>query len=100
MGSAHRAAPLGAHADAATRDDRAMNTIATSARMDEHVLPEGAPRPRTAHALRVPDASVPARPRSSSHRVLPGFGLGLGYTVLYLGLVVLIPLSAAFMKTA
>ena len=31
--------------------------------------------------------------------VLPGFGLALGYTVLYLGLVVLIPLSAAFLKT-
>jgi sulfate transport system permease protein len=33
-------------------------------------------------------------------RVLPGFGLGLGYTLLYLGLIVLIPLSAAFFKTA
>ncbi len=32
--------------------------------------------------------------------VLPGFNLALGYTVLYLGLVVLIPLSAAFLKTA
>ena len=37
-----------------------------------------------------------ARPR----RVLPGFGLALGYTVAYLCLVVLIPLSAAFIKTA
>lgn len=32
--------------------------------------------------------------------VLPGFGLSLGFTLAYLGLVVLIPLSAAFMKTA
>ena len=32
--------------------------------------------------------------------VLPGFNLALGYTVLYLGLIVLIPLSAAFLKTA
>ena len=32
--------------------------------------------------------------------VLPGFGLALGYTLFYLGLVVLIPLSAAFVKTA
>jgi len=32
--------------------------------------------------------------------VLPGFGPSLGYTVLYLSLVVLIPLSALFFKTA
>jgi sulfate transport system permease protein len=32
--------------------------------------------------------------------VLPGFGLSLGFTVAYLGLVVLIPLAAAFLKTA
>jgi len=31
---------------------------------------------------------------------LPGFGLALGFTLLYLSLVVLIPLSAAFLKTA
>jgi sulfate transport system permease protein len=31
--------------------------------------------------------------------VLPGFGLSLGYTVLYLSLVVLIPLAAIFAKT-
>jgi len=34
------------------------------------------------------------------HRVLPGFGLSLGYTMMYLGLVVLIPLSALFFKSA
>jgi sulfate/thiosulfate transport system permease protein len=33
-----------------------------------------------------------------SHRILPGFGLSLGYTVIYLSLVVLIPLSALFLK--
>jgi sulfate transport system permease protein len=32
--------------------------------------------------------------------VLPGFGLSLGFTLTYLGLTVLIPLSAAFIKTA
>ena len=32
--------------------------------------------------------------------VLPGFGLTLGFTLLYLALIVLIPLSAAFLKTA
>ncbi|MFA6312122.1 MAG: sulfate ABC transporter permease subunit CysT [Sterolibacterium sp.] len=34
------------------------------------------------------------------HSVLPGFGLALGYTLFYLGLIVLIPLSATFFKTA
>jgi sulfate transport system permease protein len=34
------------------------------------------------------------------HSVLPGFDLALGLTVLYLSLIVLIPLSAAFIKTA
>jgi sulfate transport system permease protein len=32
--------------------------------------------------------------------VLPGFGLTLGFTLAYLGLIVLVPLSAAFVKTA
>lgn len=32
--------------------------------------------------------------------VLPGFGLTFGYTVIYLTLIVLIPLSALFLKTA
>lgn len=34
------------------------------------------------------------------HSVLPGFGLTLGFTLLYLSLIVLIPLSALFLKTA
>lgn len=33
-------------------------------------------------------------------RVLPGFTLSLGYTLFYLSLIVLIPLSAVFFKTA
>jgi len=40
-----------------------------------------------------------ALPRPS-RRVLPGFGLSLGFTLFYLGLLVLLPLSAAFIKTA
>lgn len=35
---------------------------------------------------------------SSSHRVLPGFGLSLGYTLVYLSLLVLIPLSGLVLK--
>jgi len=34
------------------------------------------------------------------HTVLPGFDLALGFTLLYLSLIVLLPLSAAFLKTA
>ena len=33
-------------------------------------------------------------------RVLPGFGLALGITLSYLALIVLIPLSATFLKAA
>jgi sulfate transport system permease protein len=33
-------------------------------------------------------------------RVLPGFGLSLGFTLTYLSLIVLIPLAAAFIKTS
>jgi sulfate transport system permease protein len=46
-------------------------------------------------ALPVPDAVPAARPFS----VLPGFGLSLGFTLFYLSLIVLIPLSAVFIKT-
>jgi len=34
-----------------------------------------------------------------SHSILPGFGLTMGFTVFYLSLIVLIPLSATFLKT-
>jgi len=34
------------------------------------------------------------------HTVLPGFDLALGFTLLYVSFIVLIPLSAAFLKTA
>lgn len=35
-----------------------------------------------------------------AHRVLPGFGLSLGFTLFYLALIVLIPLSAVFLRAA
>lgn len=38
--------------------------------------------------------------RFKQHSVLPGFGIGLGYTILYLGLVVLLPLSALLIKAS
>ena len=43
-------------------------------------------------------AILPA-PRRRARRVLPGFNLTLGYTLLYLCLIVLIPLSALVFKT-
>jgi sulfate transport system permease protein len=36
---------------------------------------------------------------SSSRSILPGFGLSLGFTLTYLCLIVLVPLSAAFVRT-
>ncbi|WP_072391134.1 sulfate ABC transporter permease subunit CysT [Hyphomicrobium sp. CS1BSMeth3] len=35
-----------------------------------------------------------------TRRVLPGFGLSLGFTLAYLSLIVLVPLAAVFVKTA
>jgi sulfate transport system permease protein len=37
--------------------------------------------------------------QKSSMRVMPGFHLSLGFTLFYLGLIVLIPLAAVFQKT-
>ena len=37
---------------------------------------------------------------SRSNSVLPGFGLSLGYTLVYLSLIVLIPLAAVFVKSS
>jgi sulfate transport system permease protein len=46
----------------------------------------------------LPAAAPPVR-RRGTRRVLPGFKLTLGYTLLYLSLIVLIPLSALVFKT-
>ena len=63
-------------------------------------------------ALAAPPAlPMPARRRSGGagllsrgllrrHSVLPGFDLALGFVVLYVSLLVLVPLAAAFLKTA
>jgi sulfate transport system permease protein len=45
----------------------------------------------------LPGAAVPGR--GGGKKVLPGFDLTLGYTLLYLSLIVLIPLSALVLKT-
>ena len=48
--------------------------------------------------LSSPGTLAPPR-RRATRRVLPGFNITLGYTVLYLSLIVLIPLSALVFKT-
>jgi sulfate transport system permease protein len=53
----------------------------------------------SAMALPAPAALV-RRPATREFRVLPGFGLTIGYTLLYVCLIVLIPLSAAFWRSA
>jgi sulfate transport system permease protein len=53
----------------------------------------------TAASLSTPLPVTPTRARRAGRRVLPGFGLTLGYTLFYLGLIVLIPLSALVFKT-
>ncbi|HEY7928444.1 MAG TPA: sulfate ABC transporter permease subunit CysT [Steroidobacteraceae bacterium] len=53
--------------------------------------PLGRPRPPTRASL--------VRERRG-FRVLPGFGLTLGYTLFYVSLIVLLPLSAAFVRSA
>ena len=48
----------------------------------------------------MPAVSIsPPSVRGAPFRVMPGFGISLGFTVFYLSLIVLIPLSAVFFKT-
>ena len=42
---------------------------------------------------------MPTATKRRPQRVLPGFGLTLGYTLFYLSIIVLIPLSALVFKT-
>ncbi len=44
-------------------------------------------------------ATTPSGGRNVPSRVIPGFNLSLGFTLFYLALIVLIPLSAVFLKT-
>jgi sulfate/thiosulfate transport system permease protein len=62
-------------------------------------LPHGGPaRPQPASAMTTLTATLPrGRTRASA---LPGFGLTMGYTLLYLSVIVLIPLAGVFFRTA
>lgn len=52
------------------------------------------------HSAVIPSPGLSPGPASSrTHRVLPGFHLSLGYTLLYLSLIVLLPLAALACKT-
>jgi sulfate transport system permease protein len=51
-------------------------------------------------AMPLPGNAADAKPpKRAPRRVLPGFGLTLGYTMVYLSLLVLIPLSAVFIRS-
>jgi sulfate transport system permease protein len=52
-----------------------------------------------APSLALPTPPPNLRP-SKRTRVLPGFGLTLGFALLYLSLIILLPLAATFVKTA
>jgi len=47
-----------------------------------------------------PPHATPRRRSRRAFRVLPGFGLTMGCTLLYVSLIVLLPLSAAFLRSA
>jgi len=47
----------------------------------------------------LPTLNIAPRARGAPFRVMPGFTLSLGFTLFYLALIVLIPLSAVFLKT-
>lgn len=53
----------------------------------------------TTATLTTPLPAAAAVPKRAQRRVLPGFNITLGYTLLYLSLIVLIPLSALVFKT-
>ena len=54
--------------------------------------------PSSPHPVTPPGGGVPASGRR--RRVMPGFGLSLGYTVAWLSLIVLIPLAGVFIHSA
>lgn len=50
-------------------------------------------------SLALPGNAAATKPKRPG-RVIPGFGISLGFTLFYLALIVLIPLSAVFLKTS
>ncbi|MDF2997751.1 MAG: cysT [Xanthobacteraceae bacterium] len=62
-------------------------------------LAQHVPRGEVIHGLS-PKGLPPLRTLRAQRSVIPGFGLTMGLTVLWLSLIVLIPLAALFLKTA
>src|SRR5436305_7071245 len=62
------------------------------------ILPTTAPSTESMASEISPSGAGYARP-AWRRPVIPGFGLTLGYTMLYLSLIVLIPLSATFIRS-
>jgi len=50
-------------------------------------------------SLALPGSTAAHKPAKRPGRVIPGFGISLGFTLFYLALIVLIPLSAVFLNT-
>lgn len=57
--------------------------------------------PMSSSSAPTPDTADPSQTpvKRSKHRGLPGFGLTMGYTLLYLSIIILIPLSSTVLKT-
>ncbi len=51
-------------------------------------------------SLALPGSAAAHKPAKKPGRVIPGFGISLGFTLFYLALIVLIPLSAVFLNTS
>jgi sulfate transport system permease protein len=65
------------------------------------VMPRPSPSPAGAAIAGTPPTSLGRRsPRVRARRVLPGFGPTLGVTLFYVSLLVLIPLTGVFLKSA
>ena len=77
-----------------------MNVPTTWSRPELPPMTSDQPRAGATPARARQVGAMQAGPARRRKRVLPGFGLSLGYTLTYLSLIVLIPLSAAFIKTA
>ncbi|MBD8724251.1 sulfate ABC transporter permease subunit CysT [Oxalobacteraceae sp. CFBP 13708] len=50
-------------------------------------------------SLAMPGSTAASKSSKAPGRVIPGFGISLGFTLFYLALIVLIPLSAVFLNT-
>jgi sulfate transport system permease protein len=50
-------------------------------------------------SLAMPGSTATPKSSKAPGRVIPGFGISLGFTLFYLALIVLIPLSAVFLNT-